>query len=618
MTKRSMLRGHDVVCFSSIDWQFIWQGHQEIMSALAASGTRVLFIENTGVRAPSIHDIPRLRQRLRNWGRGTKGFRQEGENLYIYSPLLLPFPYSAAARHINRMLLTRSLRRWMQAAGFKRPIVWTFLPTPLVREIMARLDPALSLYYCIDDFASSSPGARRITKHEQQMFLDVDLVFVTSEKLRQRASKFSRSVHLFPFGVSFKKFEQASEAPHEIPDDLAALKRPVIGYVGGVHRWIDFDMLAEVARRMPETSFALIGPLQADAAVIADLPNVYLFGKRAHEDIPLYIKGFDVGIVPYRASEYTANVYPTKLNEYLAMGIPVVATDLPEVRRFNSDHQDSVAVAPDTDRFIEALHDAIRPSTDSERHSRIQVARQNSWDKRISSMTTLIEKTLDAKRQRPEPWEAKFRRLYRRARGRVLVPLAAFILVYVLLFQTTLPWMLASPLRLDVAPEAADVIVVLAGGVGESGQAGGGYQERVAMAVKLYQSGFASRMVFESGYVFAFREAEIMRDLAISLDVPESAILLETTGANTYGQVTKVHAILRENGWQRILLVSSPYHMRRAMLTWRKQAPEVEVLPTPVPSSQFYVHERGASFEQLKGLAQEVAALAWYWWKGWI
>ena len=86
MTKRSMLRGHDVVCFSSIDWQFIWQGHQEIMSALAASGTRVLFIENTGVRAPSIHDIPRLRQRLRNWRRGTKGFRQEGENLYIYLP----------------------------------------------------------------------------------------------------------------------------------------------------------------------------------------------------------------------------------------------------------------------------------------------------------------------------------------------------------------------------------------------------------------------------------------------------------------------------------------------------------------------------------------------------
>ncbi len=616
MSGRSIQRGHDVVCFSSIDWEFIWQGHQEIMSALAASGSRVLFVENTGVRNLSFRDIPRLRQRIRNWWRSTQGFRQDRANLYIYSPLVLPLPYSAVARRINRILLTRALRRWMRAVGVGRPIVWTFLPTPLVREIMAHLDPIVSLYYCIDDFASSSRAARRITEHEQQMFRDVDLVFVTSEKLRQRASKFSRSVHLFPFGVSFKKFEQVREAPDQIPADLAALQRPVIGYVGGLHRWIDFDMLAETARRMPDTSFALVGPLQGDTAAIADLSNVHLLGKRAHEDIPLYIKGFDVGIVPYRSSEYTANVYPTKLNEYLAMGIPVVATDLPEVRRFNAEHGDNVVVVQDADQFVAALHDATRPATDGERRRRIDVARQNSWDARISCMMTLIEETLDAKRVRREPWEARLRRLYRRAGSRVLGVVAVLVLAYVLLFQTALPWTLASPLRLSAAPEAADAIVVLAGGVGESGQAGGGYQERVKMAVELYQSGFAPRMVFESGYVFAFREAEIMRDLALSLDVPESAIILETTGANTYEQVARVHAVLREHGWRRILLVSSPYHMRRAVLVWRKQAPEVQVVPTPVPRSQFYAHDRGASLEQLRGLAQEVAALAWYWWKG--
>src|SRR5947207_15672346 len=83
MSDPSMLRGQDIVCLSSIDWQFIWQGHQEIMSALAANGNRVLFVENTGVRSPSIRDLPRVRKRLLNWWRGTKGFRQERENLYI-------------------------------------------------------------------------------------------------------------------------------------------------------------------------------------------------------------------------------------------------------------------------------------------------------------------------------------------------------------------------------------------------------------------------------------------------------------------------------------------------------------------------------------------------------
>src|SRR6185295_13328931 len=103
----TMPQHRDVVCISSIDWDFIWQGHQEIMSTLAGQGHRVLFVENTGVRAPRARDLPRVRQRIRNWWRGTKGFREERPNLFVYSPLLLPLPYSRIARAVNRLLLAR-------------------------------------------------------------------------------------------------------------------------------------------------------------------------------------------------------------------------------------------------------------------------------------------------------------------------------------------------------------------------------------------------------------------------------------------------------------------------------------------------------------------------------
>src|SRR5437763_17170410 len=93
-----ILRRSDIVCISSIDWDFIWQGHQEIMSTLAAEGHNVLFVENTGVRRVVLQDAPRLIRRFRNWWRGTKGFRHERENLVVYSPLVLPFPYSRVAR----------------------------------------------------------------------------------------------------------------------------------------------------------------------------------------------------------------------------------------------------------------------------------------------------------------------------------------------------------------------------------------------------------------------------------------------------------------------------------------------------------------------------------------
>jgi uncharacterized SAM-binding protein YcdF (DUF218 family) len=193
------------------------------------------------------------------------------------------------------------------------------------------------------------------------------------------------------------------------------------------------------------------------------------------------------------------------------------------------------------------------------------------------------------------------------------------VLLYVLLFETALPWWMAKPLRQQEAPRPADAIVVFAGGVGESGLAGGGYQERVKQAIDLYRQGLASHVVFSSGYGFSFPEAQIMRDLAETEgQIPSAAIVLETKAANTYENVQFTRAILAEHQWRRILLVSSPYHMRRALLTWKKVAPEVEVVASPVPNSQFYTHERGATVEQLRGLLHEYVAIVVYWWKGWI
>ena len=612
------MTGRDILCLSSIDWDFIWQGHQEIMATLAAQGDRVLFVENTGVRAPTLRDLPRLRQRIRNWLRGTKGFRQERERLYIYSPLLLPFPYSRLACWINRRLLLGALQRWMRAAKFEQPIVWTFLPTPLVLEVIEALTPRLTIYYCIDDLASSSRQARRIGHSEARLFRTADLVFVTSHKLQERASRFARGpVHLFPFGVSFPQFERVRNSGDGLPTDLQSLRRPVIGYVGGIHQWVDQELLAAVAERMPEASFALVGPPQADVSALARCRNIHLLGRKPHADIPHYIKGFDVGIVPYRLSDYTAHVYPTKLNEYLAMGIPVVATDLPEIRRFNDAHQGVVSIAQDAEHFAQAVREVMGGAVIHVQRL-IDVARQNSWDTRIAQMSALIEQELAARHATGWRWQETLRRLYRSARRRVLRTVLAVAAVYVALFHSPAVWWVAAPLRMTAAPRSVDAIVVLAGGVGESGQAGGGYQERVKHAVDLYQQGFAKHLVFSSGYRFVFQEARVMQELAINLGVPPEAILLETQAAHTQENVTLVSAILERQGWRSILLVSSPYHMRRAVLTWRKLAPAVEVVPSPVAQSQFYVHNVGANLEQIQGIAHEYAGLLYYWWKRWL
>ena len=143
-------------------------------------------------------------------------------------------------------------------------------------------------------------------------------------------------------------------------------------------------------------------------------------------------------------------------------------------------------------------------------------------------------------------------------------------------------------------------------------------RDRVKEAIDLYKAGRAARVIFSSGYQFAFREAEVMKDLAIANGLPESAIHLETQASNTFENVSFVDAILKREQWQSVLLVSSPYHMRRALLTWSRVAPEIAVTATPVPTSQFYTHGRGASFEQIKGIVHEYVAIVVYWWRGWI
>ncbi len=608
----------DVVCISSIDWDFIWQGHQEIMSTLAAQGHRVLFVENTGVRAPRARDLPRLGQRIRNWWRGTKGFREERPRLFVYSPLLLPLPYSRIARALNRLLLGRALRRWMRATSFYRPIVWTFLPTPVALDLIADLDPALTIYYCIDDLAASSPGAKRIAASEERLFARADLVFVTSEKLRERAARISSRVHFFPFGVNFERFDRVRQSSDPPPADLQDLVRPVVGYLGGLHQWVDQPLVAAVAEQMPDVTFAFVGPAQVDVSTLERCANVKLLGQRGHDTVPAYVKAFDVGLVPYRVADYTMNVYPTKLNEYLVMGIPVVATDLPEIRRYNDRHGQLVDVASDPGSFAGAIRRSLNGSADGVVARRVAAAHQNSWQSRIAAMNALIDEALEHRAAAATRWDETLRRVYRENRTHFVTVAAAVAGLFVLVFYTNFVWLVARPLQVHEPLTPADAIVVFAGGVGESGKAGGGTEERVQHAVDVYRRGLATHLVLSSGYVYSFPEAQVMRSLATQQGVPDEAIVLEERSTDTHQNVEYVNDIMKRQGWRSALLVSSPYHMRRALLTWRKAAPEVRVVPAAPPRSQFYDHARGASFDQVRAIVHEYAAIVTYWFRGWI
>jgi uncharacterized SAM-binding protein YcdF (DUF218 family) len=186
--------------------------------------------------------------------------------------------------------------------------------------------------------------------------------------------------------------------------------------------------------------------------------------------------------------------------------------------------------------------------------------------------------------------------------------------------------MLAEPLKISQSPQKSDAIIVFAGGVGESGQAGQGYEERVQAAVDLYKKGYADHILFSSGYTYMFKEPLVMKALAVSLGVPGEAIFLEDKAGSTLDNVRFSSQIAAEHGWGKIILVSSPYNMRRASLVFNKNEKEMKVTYVPIANSRFYSHYifnsgngwRCINMDQIKGILHEYIGIAYYWLKGHI
>jgi uncharacterized SAM-binding protein YcdF (DUF218 family)/glycosyltransferase involved in cell wall biosynthesis len=616
---KAMLKNENIICISSIDWDFIWQGHQEIMSMLARNGNKVLFIENTGVRAPGIRDIPRLKKRIKNWFKGVKGIRREIDNLYVFSPLVLPFPYFRIARWINLHLILPILDKWMKAMGFSNPVVWTFLPTPLSLDIINNLVEKVLIYYCIDDFGTSSLSARKIKPYEEKLIKQANLVFVTSDTLYRKCALNTRRVFKFPFAVNMTKFEKAMSRDSEAPKDIRDIKRPVIGFAGGVRKLVDKNLMKFLAKSRQDYSFVFIGPLQTDVKELAEIDNIHFLGQKEHSDLPKYINNFDVAIIPYLLTDFTKSTYPAKLSEYLVMGKPVVSTDLREIMAFNKQYDNIIYIGETKERFAECIEKALNEDNEKMRKRRLEVAGGNSWENHIERMSSLIEAEVKRKKlDREAKWKENLLNFYRTARKRLTRVALICFLSYLFFFRTPFIWFIAAPLKIVNEPQKADTIVVFGGGVGETGGPGKSTIERARHAVKLYKQGYAEKIVFSSGYIFHYNDAENMKLFALSMGVPSKNIILEQKADSTYENAVFTKEIIDGYNWDSILLVSSPYNMRRASLVFKKLDKDLRIICAPVMESQFYYRWKKVRLEQIKAIGHEYLGVLYYWWKGWI
>lgn len=254
---------------------------------------------------------------------------------------------------------------------------------------------SLVVYHCVDEH-SAFPGfvSPRVVKgYDDELTRRADLVITTSENLRRSRLSLNPNTHTVLNAADVDIFNKALDPDLEIPADLASIPDPRLGVVGLHDSRLDVDALEALARADAAWQIVLIGPVkpgQVDEARLRRHPNIHFLGEKPRPDLPGYLKGLAVALVPYKANELTRNIFPLKLFEYLAAGLPVVVGGLPELLRFEG----TIGVAGSAADYPEQVRRALAEDDAQKRSARIELASQNTWDHRVEEISELVEETL--------------------------------------------------------------------------------------------------------------------------------------------------------------------------------------------------------------------------------
>ncbi|HVR76479.1 MAG TPA: glycosyltransferase [Planctomycetota bacterium] len=295
--------------------------------------------------------------------------------LTVCSPLMTPFERPEWLRLWNVRSVTRTVLRRVRDLDFKDFFVITTIPN--VHDVVHRLGAAKVVYYSVDDF-SEWPGMdkERILSMEHSLLRSVDRVICTSQALLERFEKDYRAF-LLPHGVDLEPFMNAPPRIHPLLD---AIPEPRVGYYGLLDGRADLELLQAVATRLPGVSFVFTGPVEGSFEALRRIPNVHFTGPVPYRDLPSIVHGWRACLLPYRMNELTRNLNPLKLREYLATGMPVLSTPIPEAQRFVP----HVRLVTGVEEWTNAVEDAVSGRWVPRKAEILDLLRPHSWEEQAS------------------------------------------------------------------------------------------------------------------------------------------------------------------------------------------------------------------------------------------
>jgi glycosyltransferase involved in cell wall biosynthesis len=307
----------------------------------------------------------------------------------VLSPLVVPLHGRRGIAAVNAKLLRAQVGRATRSLDLERPLLWSYVPQ--AEWLVEALDPSAIVYHCVDDIAAQKgvrPDAFRVA--EARFAARADLVLASAPALFERMRLLNERVVYAPNVADTGRFATALDDGPTDPA-LEALPHPRIVFTGAVVATkLDLELLEGVARARPDWSIALVGPVGAgdpltDISRLERLPNVHLLGSRLYDQLPQVLRGADAALVPYAINDLTRSVFPMKVFEYLAAGLPVVTTPLPALAE-----TPGVVVAADAPATLAALERALADDGPAARRARSQAVLGNSWDARLDEIASYL------------------------------------------------------------------------------------------------------------------------------------------------------------------------------------------------------------------------------------
>ncbi len=386
-----MIEGRVIICLAS-SWDYDPTSKHQIMKILSKRNF-VLWVNYHGTRPPKAN-LKDARACIKALKRVSQGPRPIHETMVQFTPLVFPGASSAPVRFAQKHLLVTQLKRAIRKLPVPRsmPIqIWSFAPD--VPYLIGSLNEERFVYYCVDEYTKFEGfNTDAIRRAEAKMLTNADVVLTTSQSLYESKTKVRPDTRLVRHGVDFEHFAKAWREDLSTPEDITHICGPVFGFFGLIHHWIDVALIARVAHLRPQYNFVLIGDSGVDVSTLGDLPNVHLLGRKPYEMLPAYCAHFDAGLLPFVRSEMTENINPIKMTEYLAAGLPIVSTSLPEARRYGK----AIRFGESPESFANACdHVLVNQPSDKIRRTRRREAisktvQNNSWSATVEQLSAII------------------------------------------------------------------------------------------------------------------------------------------------------------------------------------------------------------------------------------